>query len=105
MMQTPSDSIEVVPGTGMPPVTVRAHVGRPRSSTREDGPGIAVLDHLVILTQPGALPESLSVGSGAGATVNYQGRTWRPISTQITHRVHGRDHHTSVTVEAETVAQ
>lgn len=86
------------------PVDVAAHVGRPTMGTpSSDGPGALVaVDRLVILTDPGALPPSLTVGAVDVARVEYQGRMWDAVTTQLTRRVHGDDHHTSVIVQAAT---
>lgn len=87
-----------VDGTQIPCYVGRGTAGLPT----DDGQQIVNRDRLVVITEPDALPEEVSADATTPAKVTYQGKTWDPLTTQITHQRHGRDHHASVVIGRTT---
>lgn len=84
-------------------VAIPCYVGRGTAGTPEnDGQQIINRDRLVVITEPGALPADVSADATTPAKVTYQGKTWDPLTTQLTHQRHGRDHHVSVVIGRTT---
>lgn len=79
--------------------SIPCYVGRGAAGTpTDDGEQIVNRDRLVVITEPGALPAAVSADAETPAQVTYQGKVWNPLTTQITHQRHGRDHHVSVVI-------
>ena len=87
------DRIEVA-GAPLPCYVGRGTAGLPT----DDGQQIVNRDRLVVITAPGALPADVSADATTPAQVTYQEKIWHPLTTQLTHQRHGRDHHVSVVI-------
>lgn len=94
------DEVTVTLPDGAGTVTVPAHVGLPAAGTpTTDGVQVVNIDRLLVLAEAGTLPRRLTSGAAGGAYVMWQGEQWKPATSLTTHRVHGEDHHDSVTLQ------
>lgn len=91
------DRLEVA-GVSIPCYVGRGSAGLPADDEQQ----IINRDRLVVITEPGVLPADVSADATTPAKVTYQGKTWDPLTTQITHQRHGRAHHVSVVIGRTT---
>lgn len=91
------DRLEVA-GVSIPCYVGRGSAGLPADDEQQ----IINRDRLVVITEPGVLPAAVSADATTPAKVTYQGKTWDPLTTQLTHQRHGRPHHVSVVIGRTT---
>lgn len=87
------DSVDV---DGVP---IPCHVGQPTAGLpSSDGVQVLNTNRLLVMASPGTLPAACSSEAPSPSVVLYQGKQWRPMTIQVTHRRHGVDHHVSVQI-------